>query len=200
MARTIATDYADKRRAILRAAARLFADEGFNKASMANVATACGISKANIYHYYPSKTALLFDMLESHLRMVRDRLCALEYTTDDPKEQLRMFFVEVLIVYQGADAEHDVLINATQALKPEQQEQLKQYQRDFVRVGRERLAAICPPEIAQDKAKLWALTMSIFGMLNWHYKWSKSEDPETRRGHAILMADLVISGLPNMPT
>ncbi|MBL4811043.1 MAG: helix-turn-helix transcriptional regulator, partial [Rhodobacteraceae bacterium] len=68
MARTIATDYADKRRAILRAAARLFADEGFNKASMANVATACGISKANIYHYYPSKTSLLFDMLESHLR------------------------------------------------------------------------------------------------------------------------------------
>jgi len=198
MVRPIARDYGDKRQAILRAAARLFADEGYGRASMSEVARACGISKANIYHYYPSKDAVLYDMLDSHLRELRDRVCGLEFESDDPAEQLRVIFTEILLAYEGADAEHDVLLSATAALSEAQQETLKQYQREFIRVGRDRLAALCPPEVAADRAKLWALTMSVFGMLNWHYKWSSGADAETRHAHARLMADLVIKGLPGM--
>jgi hypothetical protein len=40
--------------------------------------------------------------------------------------------------------------------------------------------------------------MSVFGMLNWHYKWSGDADADTRRAHAQLIADLVIGGLPNL--
>ena len=61
MARTQAKDRGAKREAILEAAARVFASEGFDRASMAALAQDAGISKANIYHYYDSKDALLFD-------------------------------------------------------------------------------------------------------------------------------------------
>lgn len=198
MARKVAEDYGDKRRAILRAAARHFADEGYGRASMAGVAKACGISKANIYHYYSGKEAILFDMLDNHLRDLRDRVCGLTFDSDDPAAQLRAIFTEILLAYQGADAEHDVLLNAIQALPVEQQEVLKDYQREFIKVGRDRLAALCAPEVAQDKGKLWAITMSVFGMLNWHYKWCSGADEATRRAHAALMADLVIKGLPKL--
>ena len=198
MARPVAVDYDDKREAILRGAARLFADEGYGRASMAEVARKCGISKANIYHYYPSKEALLFDMLESHLRDLRDRIVGLVFPTSDPKAQLRIIITEILLAYQGADAEHDVMLSAMQALPPEKQDLLRRYQREFVAVGRERLAAICPPEVAGDRARLWAVTMSVFGMLNWHYKWSSGADEATRREHADLIADLVIGGVPNL--
>lgn len=198
MARSIAVDYDDKRAAILHAAARLFADEGYGRASMAEVARRCGISKANIYHYYPSKEALLFDMLETHLRELRDRVLGLDFETDDPKDQLRVIITEILLAYQGADAEHDVMLSAMQALPPEKQDQLRQYQREFVAVGRDRLAAISPPHVAQDRERLWALTMSVFGMLNWHYKWSGGADAATRRDHADLITDLVIGGVPNL--
>ena len=198
MARPIAEDYGDKRRAILKAAARHFADEGYGRASMSGLARACGISKANIYHYYSGKEAILFDMLESHLRDLRDRVCNLEYPSDDPGEQLRLIFTEILLAYEGADAEHDVLLSAIQALPPEQQEVLRDYQREFIKVGRARLAALCPREIIEDKGTLWAITMSVFGMLNWHYKWCSNADEETRRAHAKLMADLVIRGLPDL--
>ena len=74
MARTQAKDHGAKREAILEAAARVFASEGFDRASMAALAHDAGISKANIYHYYDSKDALLFDLLDSHLKELRDRL------------------------------------------------------------------------------------------------------------------------------
>ena len=55
MARTRATDYDDKRRAILDRSAELFAAHGYDRASMSRIAEACGVSKANLYHYYRDK-------------------------------------------------------------------------------------------------------------------------------------------------
>ncbi|MEY8840231.1 TetR/AcrR family transcriptional regulator, partial [Cribrihabitans sp. XS_ASV171] len=47
MARTIAKDHDQKRAQILKSAARVFAREGFDRASMTQLARECGISKAN---------------------------------------------------------------------------------------------------------------------------------------------------------
>jgi TetR/AcrR family transcriptional regulator len=67
MARTRATDYDDKRRAILDRSAELFAEHGYDRASMSKIAEACGVSKANLYHYYNDKEELLFDVIRFHL-------------------------------------------------------------------------------------------------------------------------------------
>ena len=55
MARARAADYDGKRKAILHRSAGLFAKHGYDRASMANIAQACGASKALLYHYYDSK-------------------------------------------------------------------------------------------------------------------------------------------------
>ncbi|MEM7441197.1 MAG: helix-turn-helix domain-containing protein [Pseudomonadota bacterium] len=74
MARTIAKNYDEKRGLILDRAARLFADEGFDRASVNSVAQACDISKANIYHYYKSKDEILFDILDKYLSALQARI------------------------------------------------------------------------------------------------------------------------------
>lgn len=198
MSRLVAPDYANKRDGILRAAARLFADEGYGRASMAEVARVCGISKANIYHYYSSKDVLLFDILETHLLYLRDRLLNMTFPGDDPKENLHFLTAEILLAYQGADAEHDVLLNEIKALPEEQQEVLRQYQREFISVGRRVLEQMVPPDIVSDRPKMRALTMSFFGMLNWHYKWCRDADDQTRRSHAKMIAELTIGGVGSL--
>ena len=200
MARPIANDHDDKRSMILRSAARLFADEGYGRASMSALAAACGISKANIYHYYPSKEALLFDILDTHLRGLRDRVCGLTFHSNRPDAQLHQILGEMLLAYQGADAEHEVQLNAITTLPENQQEVLRTYQRDLVDVVRTRLAQIAPPEIAQDRTKLRSLTMSIFAMINWYYQWNTGAGAEARKDYARLVADLVVGGAPNLGT
>jgi len=54
-----------QRATILEAAAILFAEKGFASASMADLAEACGVSKALLYHYYRDKAHLLFDTADS---------------------------------------------------------------------------------------------------------------------------------------
>jgi acyl-CoA synthetase (AMP-forming)/AMP-acid ligase II len=55
MARKRANDYDDKRQAILDRSAVLFSAHGYDRASMNKIAEACGVSKANLYHYYKDK-------------------------------------------------------------------------------------------------------------------------------------------------
>src|SRR5271167_2485217 len=68
MARTKAADYEQQRDAILEAAAGVFAKFGFAASSMAMLGEACGASKARLYHYYPGKEAILFDLLDRYTR------------------------------------------------------------------------------------------------------------------------------------
>ena len=50
----------------------LFAECGYSGASMAEIARGVGVQKATLYNYYPSKEALLLDLLESGLHSWRD--------------------------------------------------------------------------------------------------------------------------------
>ena len=74
MARPRSADHGIKRRAILDRSAALFARNGYDRTAMAEVAAACGVSKALLYHYYDSKDALLFDILrEQRCGAIQDR-------------------------------------------------------------------------------------------------------------------------------
>lgn len=44
---------------IFEVACRLFAQRGFDGVSMRDIAEACGVSKATLYHYFPDKDSLL---------------------------------------------------------------------------------------------------------------------------------------------
>ena len=67
MARTRASDFEEKQQGILMSAAAVFAEQGMEKASMAQVARHSNVSKALLYHYYPSKDVLLFAIIHTHL-------------------------------------------------------------------------------------------------------------------------------------
>ena len=195
MVRTIAKDHDEKRRQILKNAAKVFADEGFDRASMSLLARECGISKANIYHYYDSKDALLFDILDTYLKALRDRICGIELDGMSAEEQLRAIVSETLQAYQGADNEHRVQSTGIPALPPEQQDILRGYQRDMVKHMSNAIQAGAPDVFNGDKGKLYSTTMSVFGMLNWFYMWNSKAGAEAREDYATLVSDLTLKGV-----
>ncbi|MEP1539276.1 MAG: TetR/AcrR family transcriptional regulator [Paracoccaceae bacterium] len=195
MARTIAKDHADKRRQIRSCAARLFAEQGFDGASMNSVAKACGVSKANIYHYYDSKTALLFDLLDNHLRDLRDTVFQSTNADNHPEDQLRDTISAVLSAYEGADNEHKIQLSAMSSLPKDLQNTLQGYQREMVAALSSILFALAPDVFYKNPSKLRATTMSVFGMLNWHYMWNAQATPSEREAYATLVSNLTLSGL-----
>lgn len=194
LARTVAKDHDQKRLHILKTAARVFADEGFARASMAQVAAACGVSKANIYHYYPGKDALLFDILDTYLSALRDTLLSINADGKSPEDRLHAFTKATLAAYHNMDAEHLIQAEGVPLLPEEQQTVLKNYQREVVRALNGILLEIAPQAFENDKSKLRATSMSVFGMLNAYAMWNKHADASKREGYADLVAELVING------
>ena len=197
MARTIAKDHAKKRRLILKAAAKVFAREGIARASMNKVAKTGGISKANIYHYYASKDALLFDILDAYLSSLRERILQLPLSGLDDAAKLMRVLEEFLLAYEGMDHEHKIQIEGLPLLPEDQQEILKGYQRDMVAVVSSVLKTVVAEQIANDKRELRNVTMSIFGMLNWYYVWQPNADGAARKDYAKTITHLVIFGATN---
>lgn len=198
MARTIAKDHDQKRAQILKSAARVFAREGFDRASMTQLARECGISKANIYHYYDSKDAILFDILDSYLAGLRDLILATDTEGLSPEARFRRVVREILNAYKGADDEHQVQINALSALPEEQQQLMRTYQRDMVRFMSDCIAATAPEVFSGDRDRLRSVTMSVFGMLNWYFMWSADADTAAREAYADLVCDLTLNGVRGM--
>lgn len=195
MARTIAKDHDQKRAQILKSAAKVFAEAGYDRASMTQLARECGISKANIYHYYDSKDAVLFGLLDTYLSELRDRVCSVELDGCTPEQRLRWILSEILLAYQGADDEHQVQISAMGALPEEQQKLLRGYQRELVQLVSNALQAVAPEVFNGDGAKLRGATMSVFGMLNWYYMWNTGAGSRAREDYAELVANLTLKGI-----
>jgi len=190
MARTIAKDHDEKRVGIRMAAARIFAAQGVDRASMNAIAQACGISKALIYHYYASKAELLFDILECHLEGLNTAVDGVE--PQPPQPYLRALVLEILLAYEGADDLHRILINSRDVLTSPQQAAVNDIQRRLIAKVSTAISAVAPQ---LGKEKLHAVTMSLFGMTNWYFMWNRSDDVGQRRDYARLVAALFINGV-----
>jgi TetR/AcrR family transcriptional regulator len=192
MARPIAADHVAKRRAILKAAAKLFASLGFDRASMAEIAAGCGVSKALLYHYYANKDQLLFDIIRSHL----DDLVAAVAGVDvalSPRARLSGMISELLEAYRHADEEHQIQISDMKRLPDETRAELVSRERLLVRHFSVAIAA-AHPALSGRKDLLTPLTMNLFGMMNWKFMWFRENGPVSHADFAALVMTMIEAG------
>jgi TetR/AcrR family transcriptional regulator len=194
MARTRAKDHDEKRGAILRRAAIVFARDGYDRASMARLASECGVSKALLYHYYISKEALLFDIVLNHLSDLVDAVEEADRADLPPAERLERLVLALLDAYRDADAEHKVQLSALALLPDAEQERLRQLERRLVVIFSDAIRAV-EPSIFDSGNLLKPVTMSLFGMLNWVYMWFRDGGALSREEYGKLATRLLVGGL-----
>lgn len=81
---------------ILRTALDLFSSQGFDAVSMNAVASAAGVSKANVFHHFHSKHALYIAALREACRESREELEALNLREGSVTERLTGFALKHL--------------------------------------------------------------------------------------------------------
>jgi AcrR family transcriptional regulator len=79
----------DRRAAILDAALEVFSGRGYHAASIDEIASQAGISKALIYEHFPSKKDLHASLLERHVQEIFERLAQSAATPDPGEVRLR---------------------------------------------------------------------------------------------------------------
>ncbi|MCU0816031.1 MAG: TetR/AcrR family transcriptional regulator [Cypionkella sp.] len=195
MARTRAADFEEKQRVILDHAAQVFAEQGMEKASMSQIAGVAQVSKALLYHYYPSKDALIFAIIMGHLEELDAAIEAADDPALPPDRRLRKLVGTVLETYKGADNQHKVQLNATAALSDEQKAEITALERRIVRRFSAVLDQINPDLNTKERPLLMPVTMSLFGMMNWVYMWFRDGGRISREDYADVATTLILEGI-----
>jgi AcrR family transcriptional regulator len=194
MPRGRAKNYDDQRELILARAATLFAHGGHRATSMNEVAQACGLSKATLYHYYEDKYAILVSIAEGHVQRLHALVAEVGAERLAPEAHLRELIHRIVLEYADAQHAHRVLTDDVRFLNDEDRERILGKEREVV-AGFARALTALRPELK--KARLAKpLTMLLFGMINWMFTWMKPTGPLDHAAMAPIVADLFLGGLP----
>lgn len=166
MARTVSADYQNKAAQILTAAGAVFAEKGYERATMTDIARAAGFAKASTYHYFDSKEAVLFALLE---RSISDLLDTVTRADPGPGVTSRQRLTRIIEAYVEAFAGRvsvvtPLLLNL-ERLQPERRAAIERLERrliDVVATAAGDLSSPLPPRI---------IAFLALGAANWTHYW-----------------------------
>ncbi|MBY0564864.1 MAG: TetR/AcrR family transcriptional regulator [Hyphomonadaceae bacterium] len=194
MPRPQAADYDARKNAIVSAAAALFARNGFDGASVSELARRCKTSKALIYHYYASKEDILFDVMVSHVRALEHAAREAASEAMPPERRLRELTHRVMALYVGAADRHKVLLNDLDRLPRARRDEIVAVQRRLIEIVRGLLIEIAPA-LKRKVGESFAATMLFFGMINWTHTWFNPEGAVSAGALAEMAVDITLQGL-----
>lgn len=175
------------------AAAELFAERGYAAASIAELASACGISKALMYHYYRDKEHLLADIADSYIEQLQSIVDQVATEQLPPPAHLRRLIERFMLEYEHSAARHRVLVQDVKYLGRAHRSRVLAKQRRVVRGFADVIGQLAPDN--QRAALVKPLTMILFGMVNWTFTWLKERGPLTYADMAPVVADLFLGGI-----
>ena len=180
-----------QRETILNISANTFAEAGYPSATMAALARRCGVSKSLLYHYYPAKDAILFDLMHEYMTRLQrlvSEVAQLALPAHEGQAELVRRFVREC---ETSRSRHIVLLNEVKFLPPPQREQVIALERSVVQAFADVIAAT----YKVDGARAKVLTMSVFGMINWTFTWLKPDGPLSYAQFAELVVGMLEGGL-----
>jgi AcrR family transcriptional regulator len=197
MARPKSATHDLKRDQILDVAAQRFARQSFPAASMNDIAAACGTSKARLYHYYESKEAILFDLLDRYtqrlLALIGEAEAHAQRQNLSEREALHALVRAFLTEYESSATRHVALVSDTKFLGETQRELILNRQRDVVAAFTRFLKRAYPDRVTP--ANQTALTMMLFGMINWTFTWLRPDGPMSYTAFADEVVAVLEKGL-----
>lgn len=137
---------------------------------MLDVANACGTSKSHTYHYFPSKEALLFEIVHEH---ITQQVAQLTHIVDSPLPPHERFLLFVQSFMNGAIQgrhEHIILMNDVKHLPRPKLRAIRALEVRMTELLSTLLRELNPALMQQlDVQKPYALL--LYGMMIWTLTW-----------------------------
>jgi TetR/AcrR family transcriptional regulator, cholesterol catabolism regulator len=164
---------------ILRHAAQIFAERGFEGASIRDISRASGVSLAGLYYYFDSKQELLYLIQNATFSRVLDSVRVRLSGLHEPIARLRVLVQNHVEYFLSHPHEMKVLSHEDEALEEPYYEKVAAIKRRYYALAREIFDALAADGLAPGVNPRLAV-LSLFGMMNWVYKWHNAKvDPDS---------------------
>jgi AcrR family transcriptional regulator len=155
------TFYEGRRTELAEVALRLWAEKGFDATSVAAIAAAAGMSKGTFYLYFPSKQALLEDVLRRY-SLLPNIQSLVETMTDLPFEEAVASFVRQ--AWRHLSEHRDLVLLALREL-PSHLEQAQEAVEHIVIPGNRLIAAYLEERLGPQRASEISVVVAGRGLI-----------------------------------
>ncbi len=162
-----------KAAAIGRVAARLFNAKTYLETSMEDVAKAARVSKGAIYHYFSSKSELLFFVLDNYMTLLLEDLQEDLDRIDRAEAKLKYVIARHIELYTDHVSEAKTLLHDVHCLSTSQFKVVAEKERRYYKIVAGVLAEVLHESYPDERLKV--MTFMLFGMCNWIYAWYDSK-------------------------
>lgn len=185
----------DRRRQILETAARLICEKGYRGTSLQDIADACGLTKAGLYHHSRSKEHLLTEIMHYGMDIFEEHVLSKAMPIVDPVERLRVTMRKnVWLVTQSWCKEVTIILHEHATLTGEARAQIDARKKRYVRFLEQTFTeAVRDKRIRPVHPKVAAF--SFLGQILWIYKWFKPDGAIDAEALAVEMETIFFSGL-----
>ena len=182
-------------REILERAARLIQESGYEATSMQEIAEACGLTKAGLYHHIKTKEALLLAIMHYGMDLFDEMVLAKVGDIADPVARLRETMARnIALIIQGSSKEVTIILHEHQTLTGTSAQEINARKKRYVRfleagfreAGERGQIRPVDPTLA---------AFSFLGTVLWTYKWYRQDGKLTPSQLSDGMIDLFFEGL-----
>lgn len=166
----------DSRQGILRTAARLFNQKGYDATSMSDVAAALKFSKGTLYHHFPSKDEILFHIMSHAMDITEERVISAVQAIRDPEERVRALIrLHIEVVLSAADREITVMLHENHPLPLALRKRINARKKDYVHFVENLAEEVQKTRHGRGQVTPRAAAFALLGMINWIHQWYRPE-------------------------
>jgi len=189
---------------ILDYATEIFADKGYEGASMRDLSRLSGISLAGLYYYFESKEKLLYFIQQHTFNTIIERLREQLAEGDDPETRIRIFVHNHVGYSVAKQKAMKVLAHEDDVLKNGYGTELAAIKREYYRIcvglvedlaKAEGLKFVGRNASATGGISTRTAVMGLFGMMNWLYTWYNPRVDPGAETIAREMSDIFLRGV-----
>jgi len=167
---------AEPRQEILRTAARLFQQQGYDATSMNDVAAALKLSKGGLYHHFQSKDEILFNLMNHAMDITEESVLKPVMAIPDPEQRLRALIRRhIAVVLSERDREITVMLHENHPLSPILRKRINARKKDYIHFLENLVAEVGRARGSKGAVTPRAAAFALLGMLNWIYQWYRPE-------------------------
>jgi AcrR family transcriptional regulator len=182
--------------AIVKVGADLFSAKGYRQTSMGDIARVAKVTKGGVYHYFRSKTEILYFICSSYVTLDLEGLEQSLGTMKETSEKVKFIIFRHVDHFTTHSSAAKTLLNESYNLPPPYRKEVKSIERRYFDIVAEVVSEY--QRFRSKKHIVTALTFTLFGMMNWIYRWYNPKGPLDPKRLSTIIFETFVKGVDNV--
>ncbi|WP_050616733.1 TetR/AcrR family transcriptional regulator [Bacillus testis] len=180
---------------IIETSLKLFEQHGFHGVSVHQIVQESGTSKGGFYHHFHSKDELLYVIHDYFISYVLQKAREATSKRITPTEKLLQIIQSFVKVFDLYKPHISVFYQESMYLKPPYEQQIKKKRNDYRAIIDNVIQEGMEAGEFRDELPVGITGMAVLGMINWTYKWYKSDGVHSIDEIAAIYSDIIFQAL-----